>query len=63
MRGTWMRDVSRGDTAPWFACPDCGRITQMRDHTITDDGTVEASVGCSTDGCKFHEFVVLKGWP
>ncbi len=43
-------------------CPNNHYATLM-DHAIADDGTVTPSVVCFVDGCGFHEFIKLEGWP
>ena len=32
-------------------------------HSVAADGTVSPSYVCVADGCSFHEFVRLEGWP
>jgi hypothetical protein len=32
-------------------------------HNIAVDGTVSPSVVCQHEGCNFHEFIKLDGWP
>jgi hypothetical protein len=46
----------------WFTCPLCGTHGQL-DHEVLADGTLDASVECPSDGCGFHEWIRLEGWP
>lgn len=45
-----------------FTCP-AGHKGVLLDHEISADGTVQPSVVCPQDGCTFHDFVRLAGWP
>ncbi|MCP6719720.1 MAG: hypothetical protein KJI72_00120 [Patescibacteria group bacterium] len=45
-----------------LCCPSCGGTAGLHDHEIADDGTVNPSVQCPYEGCKFHEYIRLKDW-
>lgn len=45
-----------------FACPDCGKVAPLSDHTIAEDGEVFPSVVCPFAPCAFHSQVRLHGW-
>ena len=63
--GTWRGitiDGAKQNNAN-VCCPGCGRYYGMAAHKIADDGTVHPSVVCTYDGCSFHDFIRLDGWP
>jgi hypothetical protein len=43
-----------------ISCPK-GHIGLL-DHAIDEHGVVTPSVVCMTQGCDFHQEVVLEGW-
>lgn len=51
---------SRYKATVW--CPACGLRIGIT-HEISDDGTLSPSLVCPHDGCDFHEWVQLTGWP
>ncbi len=60
-RSAWRRWGTGGVLA---TCPDCNTSLRLdKNHTITDDGEVSASLGCPIKACSYHEFVTLEGWP
>lgn len=62
--GTWgLWEWSADKTFVSFTCPLCAKLGILDDHTIDDDGSVYPSVECPTEGCSFHEFIQLEGWP
>ena len=46
-------------------CPRCGRECSIgkATHSIGATGKVMPSMICPHDGCDFHEYVTLAGWP
>ncbi len=43
-------------------CPNCGNPMSLKEHTIAANGAVSPSLVCPTEGCQFHEFVILEEW-
>jgi len=39
-----------------------GHSISLRRHSIAADGKVFPSVVCMSQGCDFHDFVILDGW-
>lgn len=60
-KGTWKEYETEDKISASFACPGCGVVGTLDDHTIHGDGKVEPSVDCPED-CGFHDMVVLEGW-
>lgn len=62
-RGTWWPlHVPSGVHKAAINCPSCHQTSYLIDHEIDEHGTVAPSVVCPTEGCTFHEHVVLEGW-
>ena len=66
--GTWWCHV--GEVLKLLVmvkCPACGKIADISleagEHHIFSTGEVQPSLACPRDGCDFHEFVMLAGWP
>ena len=57
----WKRITLDGQETARVTCPEC-KHEAILDHEIAADGTVTPSLDCPTDGCGFHEHVVLAGW-
>ena len=49
----------------WTASLACGEGHEglINEHHIADDGVVSPSVVCTQNGCTWHEYVKLIGWP
>lgn len=65
-KGTWqpVAESSRHIFKARICCPGCGYDCTLRGtHDVADDGAVSPSLVCPNDGCGFHEFVKLEGWP
>lgn len=60
--GTWKRGKIGPRRLALFACPKCGLICSLSDHTIESTGRVNPSVVCPREGCSFHEWVALANW-
>lgn len=60
--GTWRGGKTPKGRTALFCCPKCGKPASLSGHTIMEDGTVNPSVVCPTEGCAFHEFIQLEGW-
>jgi hypothetical protein len=60
--GTWKGLKIEAGRSASLTCPECENLAVLIDHEIKADGSVNPSVVCPTDGCKFHEFVILKDW-
>lgn len=46
-----------------LVCGGCGRDAgDLRDHSIDEDGTVNASILCPDAGCGWHVWGRLQGW-
>jgi hypothetical protein len=60
--GHWspLRDGGRWSAS--IACPQCGVLATLTDHSIAADGTVSPSVVCPTSGCSWHVQARLLGW-
>lgn len=62
-KGTWHGGKkSTGVRTALLSCPDCGKIGSLGDHKIAANGAVSPSVVCPTEGCRFHEWIILDGW-
>ena len=48
-------------SAPFVRCSN-GHLASIADHLIADNGHVSPSLVCPTEGCNFHEFVILEDW-
>lgn len=59
---TWEPHMGGGHQSAWIACPTCGQLATLGDHTIADNGKVTPSLVCPYDGCDFHDYVELEGW-
>lgn len=68
-RGKWRLARRPEGVGANLCCPACGVIAGLgpgTNHTIAADGSVSPSVVCTGyrgEGCSFHEFVKLEGWP
>lgn len=60
--GTWSPRIIEGKPTASLACPKCGDAGSLSTHDISATGVVQPSVGCNSDGCDFHDFVVLEDW-
>lgn len=61
-KGEWRGGrCEDGHRTATVACPRCGRIASLSNHTIFSDGAVSPSLVCPRD-CGFHEFVQLADW-
>jgi len=60
---TWFPVVrTDGRWSAMLNCPKCGRTTSLNNHDV-ENGAVSPSVVCPYDGCDFHDYVSLIGWP
>jgi predicted RNA-binding Zn-ribbon protein involved in translation (DUF1610 family) len=60
--GTWKPLIDAGRVSATFACPKCGEIIFLTDHQIEEGGIITPLVICRTEGCGFHENIILEGW-
>jgi predicted RNA-binding Zn-ribbon protein involved in translation (DUF1610 family) len=60
--GSWKPLVDSGKMSASFACPKCGKVELLTNHQIGKGGVVTPSVVCQTEGCNFHENIILEGW-
>lgn len=51
-----------GSRTALVACPLCGNVSSLSDHTIDNEGVVTPSLICPYPGCSFHEHVILQDW-
>lgn len=58
----WIHALPESGDKAIVWCPKCDLRAGL-DHDISDDGTVTPSLVCPHDGCDFHEWVQLAGWP
>lgn len=63
-RGTWKELKDGENKSATFTCPECSvvGILDLNDFSIKEDGTIEPSVDCPTEGCAFHDRVILVDW-
>ena len=61
--GSWKTWTATTKAIVIVACPDCGGLASLVDHTIFPDGTVKPAVDCPDILCRFHDDVRLVGWP
>lgn len=59
-RGLAPGEYSAGTKTAIMACPQCGYVASLRDHTINALGEVDPSVDCPN--CDFHNYVTLNDW-
>lgn len=59
---TWrLTELNGKDTVAVF--DTAGHYVVLTGHRIGSEGTVSPSVRCRHEGCDFHEFIRLVGWP
>jgi hypothetical protein len=61
-RGTWKELHCPDKISASFICPECGTYGDLDEHDIGSDGLVTPSVECATEGCTWHDTIVLEGW-
>ena len=59
---TWRPVRTGGPATASLVCSN-GHDGLIDEHEIAEDGTVTPSVVCPHEGCGFHEYVQLNGWP
>jgi hypothetical protein len=57
----WQKINADGKETARVKCPQCQQWATL-DHDIAANGAVYPSLICPTNGCGFHDVVMLAGW-
>lgn len=49
-------------SVPILSCPLCGRLGELSDHPILEDGVVDKVVVCPHAGCDYQNWLQLEEW-
>ena len=61
-KGTWKQLHTDKGISATLTCPLCGVTGTLENLFIELDGKTDVSVDCITEGCDFHDVVILQGW-
>lgn len=60
--GTWRLRYERGRPCATVACPICASPIAVTYGQVAPSGSLDGALACSSDRCRWFEYVFLHGW-